>query len=183
MDELQGKIAQLQEHVMRLRRENEDLKNEITKNAPQYHVDNKNEKSRLHSLEISDNRYEYQVYYLSFQALKTLLMKINTSLPYSFTNLSDLIFNYSYIDKQGVSLGINDQHVPTTQLLNGDVEEVAKNISSVIVPSQRGINVVAFAPNDNSKYAELDTLENRNIATADGPDSTCLEMGNNVQDI
>ena len=61
VDELQGKIRRLQEHVMRLSRENENLKHELEINVQRNDMSNRTKVPKLGSLEIYENQDNYQV--------------------------------------------------------------------------------------------------------------------------
>ena len=68
-------------------------------------------------------------------------------------------------------------------ILKVDCQEVTNNtITSEVSTNehpQQAINRVPFTPHDNTKHEAMNNIERKDMAN-EGPDSTCLEIGNSV---
>ena len=84
---------------------------------------------------------------------------------------------------QGGSEDVHGRFIPATQIFKVDCQEVTNNtITSEVSTNehtQQAVNRVPFTTHDNAKHEELNNIERTDMAN-EGPDSTCLEIGNCV---
>ena len=82
--------------------------------------------------------------------------------------------------------GLEDVHgrfIPEAQILKVDGQEVTNNITGEASSNehkQQASNHVPFTPHDNTKHDKMNNLDRREVMASDGPDSTCLEIGNGI---